>query len=344
MDGGCRRFAGGRDRWRGGAVAGRETSGPASQFCPDQLELVVGMICGGGVGRYREGRFRVLVPALLLLAHVDVFDSADDVARGRRRHPVEVLLEVPPAAFAAAGLVRQIVALLGPEVLVSLPLGPGPGPAAGLEICQDALLPLLEALPVHVPPGDAVLVVARHPDGVPQVVEADERVIVVVRVSAQGVGPETLSGRDAAASEIRLGSDVEAFRIDSEQALNFDVTMTLVVAPRCHTEPTETSVHFRFDRFYYHTTAQKDGQLRDGRGTFTDRSGTFRKILRRQHERVHVKKFMSRKIFIIIFFYSIDRRKTKIAGRGRRRRCQCDDDVFCWQMFPWSPPESVMRL
>jgi hypothetical protein len=51
----------------------------------------------------------------------DVLDAAEDVARGRRRHPVEILLEVSAAALAAAGLVGQVVAFLGPEVLVALP-------------------------------------------------------------------------------------------------------------------------------------------------------------------------------------------------------------------------------
>ena len=46
--------------------------------------------------------------------------------------PFEVLFDVSTAALAAAGLVREVVALLGPEILVSLSLGPAARPAAGL--------------------------------------------------------------------------------------------------------------------------------------------------------------------------------------------------------------------
>jgi len=83
-------------------------------------------------------------------------------------HPLEILAQLSAAALAAAGLVDQLVALLGPQVLEPLPLRPGAGPAVGLEGLQHARLPQLEALAVHVLPCTAVLVVAEHPDAVGQ--------------------------------------------------------------------------------------------------------------------------------------------------------------------------------
>lgn len=133
------------------------------------------------IGGDGQRRLRVPVPvAFLLLAGVDLLDAPKDVARGRRRHPVQVLLQMATAAPAAARLVGEIVALLRPEVLVSLTLAPGPGPAAGLQIGQYGLFPLIEALAVHVPAGGAQFVVAGHADRVPQVVQGDEHGVVVV--------------------------------------------------------------------------------------------------------------------------------------------------------------------
>lgn len=70
------------------------------------------------------------------------------------------------AAPTAARLERQVVALLRPQVLVALSLGPGARAAAGLEVGEHAQLPLLEALPVHVAAGGARVVVAQHAHGV----------------------------------------------------------------------------------------------------------------------------------------------------------------------------------
>lgn len=129
-----------------------------------------------GVGR-RNGQGRpsvALVFPLFLLARVRVL--AED--RARRRDPIQVLLEVPPPALATAGLERQVVAFLSPEVLVPLSLGPGAGPPAGLEVVEDALLPVLEALAVHELAHGAVVVVAHDFDGVLEVVQGDGLLVV----------------------------------------------------------------------------------------------------------------------------------------------------------------------
>lgn len=56
----------------------------------------------------------------------------------------------------------QVIALLGPHVLTALLLIPAASPANAVELCQDAALPLIEALQVHPGAVRAVLIVAHH--------------------------------------------------------------------------------------------------------------------------------------------------------------------------------------
>lgn len=77
------------------------------------------------------------------------------------------------SALAGAGFEDQVVAFLGPEVLLALLVRPGSGPADGFEVVQDALLPVLEALAVHELAGGAVVIVADHADTVTEVLRID---------------------------------------------------------------------------------------------------------------------------------------------------------------------------
>jgi len=76
---------------------------------------------------------------------------------------------VTPSALTAAGFIRQIVALFGPQILEPLLLGPTAGPTGRPEVGEHGLLPLLEALLVHIPALPAVVVIAVHFDGVRQI-------------------------------------------------------------------------------------------------------------------------------------------------------------------------------
>lgn len=110
-----------RRRRRGAGAGAREAAGSAADLRPY-----------GVVRRDGQGGPRVAIAALLLLAVVDFLDPTEDVAGRWRRHPIQVLLEMPPAALATARFVSQVVALLGPQVLVALTFGPRTGPAACL--------------------------------------------------------------------------------------------------------------------------------------------------------------------------------------------------------------------
>lgn len=86
----------------------------------------------GVASRDSQGGPRVAIAALLLLAGVDFLDATENIACRWRRHPVQVLFQMSSAALATARLVSQVIALLGPEILVALPLGPRAGPSACL--------------------------------------------------------------------------------------------------------------------------------------------------------------------------------------------------------------------
>lgn len=138
-------------------------------------------------GRDSQTRPGVLPIAPLLLLRLVLVGTIAGYIAEAGRHPVEILLEVAAAAAAAAGLEREIVALLGPEVLVTLTFGPAARPAAALQIRQYRLLPSVEALAMHELADRAVVVVAGDLDRVVQGVEADE-----------GVAAQALAGRRAA--------------------------------------------------------------------------------------------------------------------------------------------------
>lgn len=198
---------GGRRRRRSGAgTVGGEASGPSPGL-------------GGGrmiSGRYRQRRLRIAISALLLLDGVDLFDAAENVAGRRRRHPVEVLLEVSASALAAASLEGEIVALLRPEVLVALPFGPGASASAGLQVGEHRQFPGLEALTVHVAAGGARFVVAGDSHRVPEIVQGDEHGVVVVGVHRLLLCAHTFPAGHAT-------TRYAVFGIDTDEALNLAV-------------------------------------------------------------------------------------------------------------------------
>lgn len=177
--------AGRRGRRRGRAVGRGQTPGSGTERI-DGLRLR-GPVLDVVMSSHSERRPGVVLVATLLLLVVVVVLPRPEA--GRRRHPVQVLLQVSPSALAAARLERQVVPLLGPEVLVSLALRPGARPPARLEVRQHGLLPGLEALPVHVPARGAVVIVAADLDRLAQVVQADGHVVaeaLVVGHAAHG--------------------------------------------------------------------------------------------------------------------------------------------------------------
>lgn len=130
-------LAGGR--WRAGTSAGGERAGPSAAGF-DQLHLGTATIrrnmipVAGWTGRNGQRRSGVLpIASFLFLRLVLVLPVAGRVPR-TRRHPVQVLLEVSATATATARLERQVVTLFGPEILMTLPLGPASGTAAAFQI------------------------------------------------------------------------------------------------------------------------------------------------------------------------------------------------------------------
>uniref|UniRef100_A0A2M3ZLH5 Secreted peptide n=1 Tax=Anopheles braziliensis TaxID=58242 RepID=A0A2M3ZLH5_9DIPT len=123
-------------------------------------------------------------------------DQGPTEQAGRRRYdPIEILLQVAPATLAAAHLVHQIVTLLRPQVLLPLLVRPGAGTSDRLQVAQDAFLPLLEALAVHVLAGGAAIVATQHPHAITQILQIDHRPIIAERLQA-------LAGRNATATHV----------------------------------------------------------------------------------------------------------------------------------------------
>lgn len=143
-------------------------------------------------GRDGQRGPRVLTVApFLFLRLVLVLSVTGSVGTATGRHPVQVFLQMAATATAAAGFERQIVALLRPQILMALALGPATSAAAGLQIREHGLLPGVEALAMHKLAHRAIIVVARHLHGVVQRVQTYQR-----------VAPETLTGRCAAADRL----------------------------------------------------------------------------------------------------------------------------------------------
>lgn len=122
----------------------------------------------GRSGRHGQARSGVLpVASFLLLGFVLVGTITGHVAEAGWQ-PVEILLQVAAAAAAAARLEREIVALLGPEILMTLTLGPAASATAALQVREYRLLPGVEALAMHKLADRAVVVVAGDLDRVVQ--------------------------------------------------------------------------------------------------------------------------------------------------------------------------------
>lgn len=228
------RLAGGRRR--AGTGAGRQGTGPAADRL-DHLSLASAAPVGGDdviavigrPGRYGQARSGVLpVASLLLLRLVLLGAIAGHVAEAGWQ-PVEVLLQVAAAAAAAARLEREIVALLGPEILVTLTLGPAARATAALEVRQYRLLPGVEALAMHKLAHRAVVVVAGDLDSVVQGVQADE-----------SVAAQALAGRRAASRRLgRVTQQIVHGIVDpANGAPVLQEAATAVAAvgvtPRCH--------------------------------------------------------------------------------------------------------------
>lgn len=107
---------------------------------------------------------------------------------------------------------------------MSLAFGPRARPAAGLQVGEHRLFPLVEALPVHVPAHGAGVVVAGDADGVAEVVQGDEHGVVVVGMVVVLLGTETVTGGHAATGETGdfLGG-IDAAAAAQKEALNLAV-------------------------------------------------------------------------------------------------------------------------
>lgn len=232
-------LAGSRRRARAGA--GRQGAGSAAtrlyHLCLAGATAVGGhdvVAVIGRAGRHGQARSVLTIASLLLLRLVLVGAIAGHVAEAGR-HPIEVLLQVAAAAAAAARLEGEIVALLRPEILVALTLGPAASTAAALEVREHRLLPGVEALTMHELADLAVVVVAGDLDRVVQGVEADE-----------GVAAQALAGRRAAARRMaRAQKVVHGIMVISANAATTApvlqeaaaaATSAVAVTPRCHVD------------------------------------------------------------------------------------------------------------
>ncbi|KYQ52112.1 hypothetical protein ALC60_08726 [Trachymyrmex zeteki] len=228
-------FAGGRRR--AGTGAGRQGAGPTAARL-DHLRLAGAAAVRGDdviavirrAGRHGQARPGVLtVASLLLLRLVFVGAVARHVAE-TGRHPVEVLLKVAATAAAAARLEREIVALLRPEILMTLTLGPAASAAAAFQIREYRLLPDVEALTVHELTDRTIVVIAGDLDRVVQGVEADE-----------GVAAQTLAGRRAAARRLARAQQIIHGIVSAnanapvlQEATAATSVAAVGVTPRCH--------------------------------------------------------------------------------------------------------------
>lgn len=118
---------------------------------------------GGAVEGQR--RFAVLLLALSLLLLIFFYGLS-------RCNPIQVFSQVTFGALAAAGLVSQVVAFLGPQILEPLSLAPAPGSSRGAQIGQDRFFPFLEAAFMHETTFLTMLVVARNANSFGEVVHA----------------------------------------------------------------------------------------------------------------------------------------------------------------------------
>lgn len=184
----------------------------------------------GRAGRHGQARPGVLTVAPLLLLRLVLLGAIAGHVAEAGRHPVEVLLEMTAAAAAAARFEREIVALLRPEVLMTLTLGPAAGAAAALQVREYRLLPGVEALAVHELADRAVIVVAGDLDRVVQGVEADK-----------SVAAQTLASRRAAARRLARAQQVVHGIVCSnatapvlQEASPAAAVAAVGVTPRCH--------------------------------------------------------------------------------------------------------------
>lgn len=225
-------------RWGAGTGAGRQGAGSAAASL-DHLRLAGATAVRGDdvvavirrASRHGQARPGVLTVAPLLLLRLVFIGTIPGNVAETGRHPVEVLFKVAAAAAAAARLEREIVALLRPEILMTLTLGPAASAAAALQIREYRLLPGVEALTVHELADRAIVVIAGDLDRIVQGIEADE-----------GVAAQTLAGRRAAARRLTRAQQIihgivsanATAPVLQEAAATATAVAAVGVTPRCH--------------------------------------------------------------------------------------------------------------
>lgn len=65
---------------------------------------------------------------------INLLHTPENITRRRRRHPIQVFLEMPTTTSTPACFERQIIAFLRPEILMALSLGPRTRPATCLQV------------------------------------------------------------------------------------------------------------------------------------------------------------------------------------------------------------------
>lgn len=166
-------------RWRTRPGARRERASPSTtgldQLCLDCTTAVRRNVIAVArwSSRNRQRGPGILTIAPFLFLRVVLVRSVTRSVPRAGRHPVEIFLQVATTATTAASFERQIVTLLRPKILMTLPFGPASRAAAALQVREHRLLPSVETLAMHELADRAVIVVARHLDRVVQCVQSD---------------------------------------------------------------------------------------------------------------------------------------------------------------------------
>ena len=100
------------------------------------------------------------------LARLGALFTLFPVVAFRRGNVIEIFAQVALATATVARLVREIVALLRPQILQTLLLAPATCATARAQIGQHMLLPIAKTIAVHPPALIAVFVVTYHFDGI----------------------------------------------------------------------------------------------------------------------------------------------------------------------------------
>lgn len=70
------------------------------------------------------------------------------------------------SALAGASFEHQVVAFLGPKVLLPLLIGPRSSSANRFEVVEDTFFPMVEALAMHVLTSGAIIIVADNANAI----------------------------------------------------------------------------------------------------------------------------------------------------------------------------------